>query len=280
MCKKLSFLLVIVLLVSQVCVSAEAESTLFSSESIFVYTYNESIVPVMEALGMSNAAAKSVYNDLKLVKQGNGHYSAVIKTLSVQYDNEKIVIVADISDDSLYKNIPFFIFAYAILLVDGETNLDIIDWLNDSSVTRTTYTSKNFVITENVVPHVTATLTITPVTAGKSNSATSEKTSTSVTGTKSVSTSGTKTQKIDGITINELPYNTQGLQITAFSANGTKATVTVKNNTGYAIDSLSSIEYKCYNNSGIVLKSGNLYLENLNNGESCKVTLYMESGTT
>ena len=92
-------------------------------------------------------------------------------------------------------------------------------------------------------------------------------------------TSEVPTVTINGIQVNELPYSASGLQITSVSFTSTKGTATVKNDTGVAIDSLSYISYKCYDSSGTVVKSSNLYLENLNAGESCKVDFYYPSGT-
>jgi hypothetical protein len=83
----------------------------------------------------------------------------------------------------------------------------------------------------------------------------------------------------EGITVNKLPYEIKGLTVTSITFSGTKATVRVTNNTGYAISSMSSISYKCYDNSGTILKTSNLYLENMNNGETAEVYFYMESGT-
>ena len=86
---------------------------------------------------------------------------------------------------------------------------------------------------------------------------------------------------IDGIQVNILPYCANGLTITAFSytRSNDKVELTVRNDTGYAIKSTSNIEYKCYDADGIVLKTGNIYLEDMNGGESCKVYFYAEDDT-
>ena len=86
---------------------------------------------------------------------------------------------------------------------------------------------------------------------------------------------------IDGIQVNVLPYCANGLTITDFSytRSNDKVELTVRNDTGYAIKSTSDIAYKCYDSDGIVLKTGNVYLEDLNNGEGCNVYFYAEDDT-
>ncbi|MCR5767936.1 MAG: hypothetical protein K6G45_05535 [Lachnospiraceae bacterium] len=81
---------------------------------------------------------------------------------------------------------------------------------------------------------------------------------------------------ISGRTVNKLPYTTEGLTITGIGFNSWSATVTVKNETGYAIDNLSSITYKCFDANGTVVSSGKMYLENANNGESCTGTVVID----
>ena len=51
------------------------------------------------------------------------------------------------------------------------------------------------------------------------------------------------------------------------------------NNTGNAISSLSYIPYKLYDSNGTVLKTGNVYLEALDNEESCNEEFYLEENT-
>ena len=97
---------------------------------------------------------------------------------------------------------------------------------------------------------------------------------------KGEASSDQETAIYDKIAVTKLPYDAKGLTITSISFSGTKATVRVTNNTGYAISSLSNISYKCYDSTGTVLKTSNLYFEALNNGESAEVYFYTESGTT
>ena len=87
------------------------------------------------------------------------------------------------------------------------------------------------------------------------------------------------TSAYDGITVTQLPYQVMGLKITSVSFDGRKVTITVINNTGSAIKHISSIAYKCYNNEGHILETGDLYLEDLNNGETAEVYFYAAEGT-
>ncbi len=89
-----------------------------------------------------------------------------------------------------------------------------------------------------------------------------------------------ETVKISGRTVNKLPYTTNGLTIKEISFDSWSATVTVKNETGSAIKSTSSISYKCYDSNGTVFSSGNMYLEDVNNGESCTGTIIVDSNIT
>ena len=98
-------------------------------------------------------------------------------------------------------------------------------------------------------------------------------------GTNALAAGGSVTT-YNGIQVTTLPYTVSGLTINNIEfSSGNKVTITVKNNTGYPISGLSSIEYKCYNGSGTVLKSGSCYLEDMKKGESCIATFYVESGT-
>ena len=83
----------------------------------------------------------------------------------------------------------------------------------------------------------------------------------------------------DGITVNKLPYEVAGLIITPISFNGTKVTVKVVNNTGRSSTGITSIAYKCYGLDGNVLGTGDLYLEDLNQGETAEVHFYAKEGT-
>ena len=94
------------------------------------------------------------------------------------------------------------------------------------------------------------------------------------------SSSNQETAVYNGITVTKLPYESNGLKITNISFSGTKVTVTVTNNSGYAIASYSSFSYKCYDSNGTILKTGTLYLEDMNNGETAEVYFYAENGTS
>lgn len=85
---------------------------------------------------------------------------------------------------------------------------------------------------------------------------------------------------IDGIKVTTLPVEFNGLTINSLSIDGSKVTINVTNNTGKTIDELSSISYKCYDSNGTILKTASVYLEDMNNGESCNAFFYIETGTT
>ena len=85
------------------------------------------------------------------------------------------------------------------------------------------------------------------------------------------------TSKIDGIEFTALPYTKAGLTITGVSVDGRKVTVDVRNDTGSAIKSYSSIAYKAYDKDGSVIDSDTYYLEDLNAGESCSKTIYLDT---
>ncbi|MBR5428519.1 MAG: hypothetical protein IK118_09245 [Clostridia bacterium] len=89
----------------------------------------------------------------------------------------------------------------------------------------------------------------------------------------------TETVEIDGILVTKLPYTVEGLTVTDVFFDKTEVAMKVRNDTGKAIDGSSYIEYKCCNTDGKILKSASVYLENLNNGESCGVTFTMAEGT-
>ena len=95
-----------------------------------------------------------------------------------------------------------------------------------------------------------------------------------------VNTNPEVTDIYDGITVTKLPYMVKRLIVTNIFFDGTKVTVRVTNNTGNAIDGISSISYKCYDNNGTILGTDNLYLESMNNGETADVYFYAESGTS
>ena len=85
---------------------------------------------------------------------------------------------------------------------------------------------------------------------------------------------------ISGYQVNKLPYKVSGLTITKIEFGAWDTKVTVKNETGKAVGSLTYISYKCYDAEGSVLNSSNLYLEEVDSGESCVVSLYLPDGAT
>ncbi len=90
----------------------------------------------------------------------------------------------------------------------------------------------------------------------------------------------TQTSLICGLNVTSLPFTFNGLTINSLSIDGSKVTINVTNNTGKAIDELSSISYKCYDSNGTILKTASVYLEDMNNGENCNAFFYIEAGTT
>ena len=99
------------------------------------------------------------------------------------------------------------------------------------------------------------------------------------------STSGSaEFETVNGILVNKLPYSSNGIIINSISFSndllGKKATINVKNNNSYAISSLSNISYKCYNNSGTVIKTSAVFLEDMTSKENCDVHFYLEDNTT
>ena len=90
----------------------------------------------------------------------------------------------------------------------------------------------------------------------------------------------TQTSLINDMNVTTLPVTFDGITINSFSLSGNKVTINVKNNTGKAIQSLTTISYKCYNTNGTVLKTGSVFLEDMNSGENCNSYFYIEEGTT
>ena len=93
-------------------------------------------------------------------------------------------------------------------------------------------------------------------------------------GTKTVKPSSTAVYS--GITANKLPYTDNDLTIESISfGDYDEAIVHITNNTGNAITGYSNFTYKCYNADGIVLASSEIFLEDLNDGETCETTFYL-----
>ena len=89
-----------------------------------------------------------------------------------------------------------------------------------------------------------------------------------------------ETSLYDGIEVTTLPHNFSGLVVKGIEF-GTcnKVTLTVENQTVYAVSSMSNIAYICYNQSGENVKSGLVFLEALKNNETCEVSFDLENGT-
>lgn len=88
---------------------------------------------------------------------------------------------------------------------------------------------------------------------------------------------GGSTASYGGITMNKIPYSTNGLTITECTVEDYYAEMTIKNNTGHALDWSSLIPYKCYNSSGVVIESGYIGLNYMNANESSLYECYFSS---
>ena len=94
---------------------------------------------------------------------------------------------------------------------------------------------------------------------------------------KGDTTANQKMTTIDGIEVNELPYSASGLTIISFAydSDSDKVEVKIKNETGFAIESISKFEYKCYDAKGEIVEADTLYLYECNDGEVCVVIEYV-----
>ena len=89
-----------------------------------------------------------------------------------------------------------------------------------------------------------------------------------------------ETSLYDGIEVTTLPHNFSGLVVKGIEfGTGNKVTLTVENQTVYAVSSMSNIAYICYNQSGENVKSGLVFLEAVNQNETCRVSFDKDSGT-
>lgn len=89
----------------------------------------------------------------------------------------------------------------------------------------------------------------------------------------------TATEKKNGYTYNKLPYKTNKLAITKLTFSTGSFTATVKNNTGAALSGDSFIPFKCYNKAGEVVKTGTMYLADVNKGESLRCSYSIPNST-
>jgi len=86
------------------------------------------------------------------------------------------------------------------------------------------------------------------------------------------------TTNYNGIKITSLPYTNNGLTVTAVNAKTTsKVELIVRNDTGKAISGLSSIRYKIYSTTGYVQESSYKWLDDMDAGESCYITISINS---
>ncbi len=76
-----------------------------------------------------------------------------------------------------------------------------------------------------------------------------------------------------------LPYEMNGIKIKSVSFTENKANVTVANYTHKSISALSYIEYTCYDAYGKIIKSGELFLTDMDENEKATLTLQIPSYT-
>lgn len=86
----------------------------------------------------------------------------------------------------------------------------------------------------------------------------------------------------DGVEVTKLPYTSNGLTITSISIEtglNILVSISVKNETGKAVQEISHFDYKCYDSNGNLIRDDKVYLEDMNNGETCTVEFYIEENT-
>ena len=88
------------------------------------------------------------------------------------------------------------------------------------------------------------------------------------------------TSVYDGLTVNQLPFESNGILFENCYLKDNYMYIKITNNTGHAIADFSSILYKSYNQDGFVHDSDPLFFEHLNNGESALIDLYLDEGTS
>ena len=95
-----------------------------------------------------------------------------------------------------------------------------------------------------------------------------------------VASASVTTSNYGGVAMNACPYSSNGIKMNSISVDNNKVTVSVVNEAGSAIKSSSYISYKCYNKDGVVVYSGDMYLNNMNNGDSYNAVMYKTADTT
>lgn len=92
------------------------------------------------------------------------------------------------------------------------------------------------------------------------------------------------TSSYGNITVTKLPYTTNGLVINSISFDDSGSMVLqITNRTGKtdkAVSASSYIPYKIYNKAGNVIYSGDIFVKQMNPGESCTVSIYQRDGMT
>lgn len=88
------------------------------------------------------------------------------------------------------------------------------------------------------------------------------------------------TSKYSGITMNKLPYTSADIELKSVYIERDKVVVTTENKTGSAITGSSYFNYKCYNGDGVIVKSGYVYLNDMNDGDTFDAYMYKTSDTT
>ena len=87
---------------------------------------------------------------------------------------------------------------------------------------------------------------------------------------------------IGGLSINALPYSSNGLSVenAVYDAKSRLLRVTFKNENSFAISDYSYMEYKAYNAENFVIRSSNYSPTHLNSNEMCIKEYYLPEGAT
>lgn len=85
----------------------------------------------------------------------------------------------------------------------------------------------------------------------------------------------------NGIKANKLPYEIDGLKIESIVYDAEKSSIqmVVRNNTGYAVERLSYITYKCYDPINVFINERTVSVHNMNKNEACLLTFYIHEDT-
>ena len=89
-------------------------------------------------------------------------------------------------------------------------------------------------------------------------------------------------ENINGLSVNKLPYSTNGIVIESltYDAKYGNVSLVIKNNNNFAVNESTGIEYKVYNADNFVVKSSSVYTTHLNAGEKCLRTIALPEGAT